>query len=85
MGHFCFGCDEKLVGGIVPTTCSCIECFCNQCWNNLFKDTFEEFGIGYDYNGDVIDETLYHKVPNIPDCEICGEMFVQNQYKHHGR
>lgn len=24
MGHYCYECGEKLIGGITPTTCNCI-------------------------------------------------------------
>lgn len=41
MGHCCFECGEKLVRGVSPTACSCVECYCKKCWDALFDDTFE--------------------------------------------
>ena len=37
MGHYCYKCDEKICGGVVPTTCKCIECYCETCWRELFQ------------------------------------------------
>lgn len=37
MGHYCYECGEKIVGGICPIACNCIECFCTKCWEDLFS------------------------------------------------
>ena len=39
MGHYCYICSEKLSGGVTPTCCDNIECYCWGCWERLLKVT----------------------------------------------
>ena len=37
MGHHCYICGSKLIGGLVPTCCDEIECLCYGCWDDILK------------------------------------------------
>ena len=37
MGHYCYFCGEKLVGGYVPTCCENIESICTSCLNSFLN------------------------------------------------
>ena len=38
MGHYCYFCDEKLVGGMVPQCCDGIECICEGCYEDAMNN-----------------------------------------------
>lgn len=42
MGHYCYDCGEKLMGGVVPRECDCIECYCSGCWERLWTCDYTE-------------------------------------------
>ena len=65
MGHYCYECGEKLSGGVTPTTCDCIECFCARCWDEQFDDV-----ICYK----LITDELYRKVN--PETDPQGRSFI---------
>jgi len=76
MGHYCKECGEKLVGGVVAKTCSCAECFCSRCWENLFMDGYEKSNKTYYYyevNGELVKETKELYFPTDTDCGYCKD------------
>jgi hypothetical protein len=48
MGHYCNECGEKLSGGVTPTCCTKIECYCEGCWRRLTSN--DKFSDGLVYN-----------------------------------
>ena len=76
MGHYCYECGEKLVGGVVPTTCECIECYCEKCWTSLFEGEIQIQETVYVKKGDKfekLNKKLFEKVsvsPKCPNCDI---------------
>ena len=35
---YCYECEDPVMGGVVPTTCDCIECICPYCWDQYLKN-----------------------------------------------
>jgi hypothetical protein len=86
-GHYCFGCDNKLCGGLRITTCSCRECICENCWEQLWerKPTFELVRQKFytkKANGRYVEYTkeVYSRVENTGPicCDSCGEEYEPN-------
>lgn len=83
MGHYCYSCSEKLVGGIVSTRCDCIECFCQKCWDDLYKPKFKVVSkVVYCKNKDdtfsVLDKNLYRVLEKINVEKVeCPECFTE--------
>jgi hypothetical protein len=77
MGHYCYSCDEKLIGGIYSSKCDCIECFCQKCWDTLFESKFEIVSDVVYY------KTLYEKVDvKKVECPDCHVEWHQNNFKN---
>ena len=80
MGHYCYTCDEKIVGGVKPTCCRCVECYCEKCWDDLFgeeiiTEPFEHKLYYKDQEGELVEvkEILYRRIvieldPCCPRC-----------------
>ena len=81
MGHYCFSCGEKLVGGIVPTTCNCIECFCWMCWKAMFKGSYVEIDEKlFTQDGHEFEQKLFvHKLQK-PHCPKCQTAFEETRW-----
>ena len=86
MGHYCDICDEKIHGGIIPTTCECIESICRPCWKSFFKIKYIKYDEPvYINNNDKfvpINKELYYKHEIISDekCKHCDTKFEKNKY-----
>ncbi len=93
MGHYCDTCGEKLMGGVVPTTCNCVECFCQGCWDRLFdqKNYIETKEKCYRLNTETkefeeIPTPLYELEPSEPPvCEHCSIPFDDTKYCMYGQ
>jgi hypothetical protein len=88
MGHYCYSCDEKLIGGVVSSKCDCIECFCQKCWDTLFESKFEIVSdvVYYKNKGcetfSSINKTLYEKVDvKKVECPECHVEWDQNNFE----
>jgi len=77
MGHYCYECGEKLVGGVTPTTCECIECYCAGCWDRVFtaktyvmfpQETYVKKGETFER----VTTPLFTESPATPKCPECG-------------
>jgi hypothetical protein len=78
MGHYCYSCDEKLIGGVESTRCDCIECFCKKCWDNLFVPTFTLNDIivykkNIDGTFSILEKNLYQQISKKVQCPECNE------------
>ncbi len=85
MGHYCNKCGTKLVGGVVPTACDCVECFCDGCWSHLFGDTLVPINYEvYVKNGENYEKVttyLYHRVKSDVRCRECGVLWLRDEYR----
>ena len=79
MGHYCETCGEKLIGGIVPTSCDCVECYCTTCWKQKFTETFVKSDKHiYEWSDKEyvkVNEPMYTAIMSEPKCEHCGEIY----------
>lgn len=78
MGHYCYKCEDKIYGGKIPTTCNCIECFCERCWESLFKDIIPVSETLYKKQDDhyiIVEDPLLKVVYTQADCPNCGVEF----------
>jgi len=84
MGHECFLCGEKQIGGVVPTTCQrknlpdkCSKCIvpilktCEKCYED--KNTGEIKCLKYE-----CDHYSYKKAPKIILCKDCESIKICN-------
>lgn len=89
MGHFCFICDNKLGGGITPTTCDCIESCCDYCWSQLFETQYETVNEPYykkGLAGEYILETKELKIEKDDQrvfCPHCNTEFLFDSSKEY--
>ena len=90
MGHYCADCGEKLVGGIVPNSCDCVECYCSKCWENLFQGVYVKTTktyFTYDENGKLVKNTENLYVVDVSEagrCDRCGTSFEgEDNYRYY--
>lgn len=80
MGHHCHECGTKLVGGLTPTTCDCIECYCGGCWDALFECKYVELDAQlYTKDGNPYPKKIYQQTEVNPKCPECGKVFEQDK------
>ncbi len=91
MGHYCYICAEKIVGGVVPTCCNEIECLCWGCWERLLEcsmPTKLQQAIKKDIlvGGVLSDETteeLKLWTEQDPECPECKSVLTKDMYNQY--
>ena len=91
MGHYCYECGEKLAGGVTPTCCDCIECFCWGCWQRLIHGTMSD-QLQQNIKKDIIERgTLSEKTSEDlkvwtqkePQCPECKTVLDEDMFHHY--
>jgi hypothetical protein len=87
MGHYCDECGEKLNGGVTPTCCTKIECYCEGCWTRLTDedkisdDLVYKIKVELIKNGKLSDETK-EEIINPPK-NVCYACNTEITYDDH--
>jgi hypothetical protein len=87
----CSECGRKLRRGLIPNTCPCDRFYCDECWDNFFKQIRPFPTAIYRQIRNENNEIEYQEVKEIyhidteyiPQCDQCGTLYQQQDTRYH--